>query len=354
MTEEKPPTITALLRFAIRGICFWEALSVALFLTLSVPAETTAASDSGKPTILYDTDIGPDCDDAGTLAVLHALADLDECHILGMAATVSSPWAAPCLDAINTYYGHPDLPVGTLKADGFLATSRYSKQVTTEFPNDLKNGSAAPNAVVLYRELLSGQPDGSVTVVAVGPMRNMRDLLESSGDEHSPLGGRDLVAAKVARLVVMGGNFPRGGAEWNLKQDTQSAHIVADEWPGQIIFSGGEVGNSIQTGASLSEATPPENPVRRAYELFVGAGKSRSSWDQTAMLYAIRSDPGLFRLSAPGRVEVDPNTGVSTFSPDESGQHHYLIKEATDDVIGSEIDELMIQPPKDHASRSAE
>ena len=63
--------------------------------------------------IILDTDIGPDCDDAGAMAVLHVLANNNEAEILGIMCCTSSQWGAPCIDAINTYYGRGYLPVGT-------------------------------------------------------------------------------------------------------------------------------------------------------------------------------------------------------------------------------------------------
>ena len=62
--------------------------------------------------VIFDTDLGADVDDAGAVAVLHALADLGEAEILAMGLSVKHPWSAPCLDALNTYYGRPDIPIG--------------------------------------------------------------------------------------------------------------------------------------------------------------------------------------------------------------------------------------------------
>jgi hypothetical protein len=229
--------------------------------------------------ILLDTDIGPDCDDAGTVAIMHALADLGEARILGAGVTVSNPWSAPTLDAINTWYKRPDLPIGTLKESGFLESgSPYTENVAKNFPNDLINGINAPDAILAHRKVLAAQADASVTMVAVGPLRNMRNLLNSVGDANSSLNGRDLIAAKVKRLVIMGGKFP-SGSEWNIEQDPVAAQSVVNNWPTEIVFSGAEVGASINTGHSLTSNTPADNPVRRAYELYVGANQDRPSWD---------------------------------------------------------------------------
>jgi hypothetical protein len=99
------------------------------------------------------------------------------------------------------------------------------------------------------------------------------------------------VKQKVRAWVCMGGRFPEG-REANLINDGPSAAYAVQHWPTPIVFSGWEIGNEIMTGARLREA-PIGTPVRRAYELYNGL-KNRQSWDQTAVLYAVRGlDGGL-------------------------------------------------------------
>jgi hypothetical protein len=52
----------------------------------------------------------------------------------------------------------------------------------------------------LYREVLAGQPDHSVTIISVGFSTNLARLLDSGSDSYSPLDGRALVAKKVRLL----------------------------------------------------------------------------------------------------------------------------------------------------------
>ena len=68
----------------------------------------------GAVKIILDTDMGPDCDDAGALALLHKLEKLGEAEILAVMHCTSSIWGPGCIDAINTYYKRPDIPIGTL------------------------------------------------------------------------------------------------------------------------------------------------------------------------------------------------------------------------------------------------
>ena len=66
-----------------------------------------------QPAIIFDTDIGSDCDDAGALAVLHKLADKEEIIILGtIFSSNANPYGIGTAAAINQYYGRGDLPLG--------------------------------------------------------------------------------------------------------------------------------------------------------------------------------------------------------------------------------------------------
>ncbi|MFZ5429168.1 MAG: hypothetical protein ACOZDD_02965 [Bacteroidota bacterium] len=63
--------------------------------------------------IIFDTDMGSDCDDAGALALLHAYATLGKAEIIGcIYSSGVVPYGAAVVEAINVYYGRPDIPVG--------------------------------------------------------------------------------------------------------------------------------------------------------------------------------------------------------------------------------------------------
>jgi inosine-uridine nucleoside N-ribohydrolase len=188
--------------------------------------------------VIFDTDMQSDVDDIGAMAVLHALADRGEIEILGTMVSVIYPWSVPCVDAVNTFYGRPDLPLGTVKGKGVLRTSSYARQIAEEFPHDLETDTA-PDAVELYRKLLAGQPDKSVVILTVGYLTNLAGLLDSQPDQWSPLKGRDLVQQKVKNWVCMGGIFPKG-LETNLRYDAPSSAKAINEWPTPIIFTGWE------------------------------------------------------------------------------------------------------------------
>ncbi|MDF2958478.1 MAG: nucleoside hydrolase [Paenibacillus sp.] len=296
--------------------------------------------------VILDTDIGPDCDDAAALAVLHALAGRGEADILGITHCTSSPWGAGCIDAINRYYGRSDIRIGTLKEPGFLDGEpyrKYNRFICESYPNPYSRGKQPEDAVALLRELLASEPDHSVVIIAIGPLPNLRLLLQSQPDRINALSGMELVARKVSELVVMGGAFP-SGMEWNFQMDASSAKLVAEHWPTQVMFSGFELGHEIMTGERLFLETPQHNPVRQSYELFLGRQGSRNSWDLTAVLYGVRGLAGYWKASPGGCVEVGDD-GASKWAAAPDRGRRYLKRSMDVLEIQNLLEDLLVQHP---------
>jgi inosine-uridine nucleoside N-ribohydrolase len=146
-----------------------------------------------------------------------------------MGVSGKNPWSPLCLDALNTHFGRPSIPLGAVKGSGFNKPSRYARQVAEEFPHSLESADDAPDAALVYRDVLAGEPDGSVVMVSVGQLTNFRNLLKTGPDQHSRLGGTELVKQKVKRWVCMGGRFPEG-QEANLVHDGPAANACRS-WP---------------------------------------------------------------------------------------------------------------------------
>jgi inosine-uridine nucleoside N-ribohydrolase len=262
-------------------------------LALLAPPLVRAGERAAVPVIL-DTDIASDVDDVGAVSVLHALANRGEAKILAMGVCVKNPWSPLCLSALNSWFGRPQIPIGVAKERALSDQSKYARAIAQEFPHELKRTDDAVDAVLLYRRVLAKQQDGSVVMVSIGPLTNLSNLLKTGPDEFSGLRGLELVRRKVRVWVCMGGKFPKG-REYNLISDGPAAAHVVRNWPTPVVFSGHEIGNEIFTGPGLRKATQ-KNPVRRAYELFNGLA-DRPSYDQTAVLYAVRGlDGGLANL----------------------------------------------------------
>lgn len=332
------------------------ACTASLFLAPLHPARAAA-----PVTVLLDVDLAEDVDDAGALAVLHALANRGEATILGVLVSSRNEHVVPCLDAINTWYGRPNVPIGyqrglqygyrNTKDAGRDVPSQYAEPVARAFPHDLARSSDAPDAALLARRLLASQPDRSVTVVTVGFLTNLRDLLDSRPDEHSPLDGEALVKQKVKEWVCMGGKFPDGqfpggGGEYNVMWDTAASVRAINDWPTPVIFSGFEIGARIKVGSRLRE-TPEANPVRACYQHYNGL-TDREAWDLTAVLYAVRGASNYWTLSDPGHCLMHARVthGYNSWIPAPGRSHRYLIEALPPAQMAKVLDELLLEPPR--------
>lgn len=311
--------------------------------------------------IILDTDIGPDCDDAGALALLNIYADMGLCNILAIGHCTSNPYGAGTIDAICRRYGRDDAEIGTWTGIRFLddeVCRRYNMPITLQHPNRYRD--AQPEDVVqVYRRVLAAQPDNSVEIIAIGPLNNISALLDSEHDDISPMTGRELVAAKVERLYMMAGMFRPSDAaraaeaerlcgkrieeyaEYNVVCDAVASRNVADNWPTPKSYLGWEAG-LMETGECLVNA-PEDHPVRMAYELWNGGRQCRRcSWDPMTVMYAIETDSKLVRNSRSGTVRFTPE-GYTVFTADEYGKDHYAELTADDETIVNYINRLLLK-----------
>ncbi len=299
--------------------------------------------DAAPVRLILDTDMSGDCDDAGTLALLHALADNGECELLAVLTNRKDTTraSAAAVDAINTWYGRPNIPIGTDKVGGVAhqRTSAYAPALRDNFPNDIGPDDRAPDALDVYRRVLSDQPDNSVVICSVGALSNLAELWRKAPD---------LVRRKVKLLVVMAGQFPTSAKpEVNASIHPEATKLVAEQWPTEIVWHGWEVGNRVITGSALKN-TPPANPVRRAYELKPYGRRpaidgGQPSWDQGAALYAVRGpQPELWEVVRGGRVAVDEKA-ITTWTPDPQGRQAYVKIPGKPDKLTAVIEALMVQ-----------
>jgi len=280
--------------------------------------------------IIFETDMCLDVDDVGALAALHALANNGEADLLAVCFNEVHPSGAAAIDAINTWYGRGDIPVGIYKRE--LADPDKSDYLAAlaKFPHDLDNKRAL-SAVEVYTDVLSKQDDQSVTVISVGFLNNLYDLLKAEPD---------LVAQKVDQLVVMGGVHNDG---FNLSRHNlvSASEYVIKNWPSPLIIS--QPGSRVLTGEAL-ENSPQENPVREAYyQFFNSCFCGRPSWDQMAVLYGVRGLSDYF---------TDGSEGVGSLRNGykwqmQAGYRTYLRKRLEDESYVWTIENLMLEPPQE-------
>ena len=312
--------------------------------------------------LIFDTDMGNDVDDVMALCMIHNLEKRGACTLLAVTVTKDHPQAAAFVDAVNTFYGRPDVPIGVVRQGATPEPGKFNKLAdertaagALRYPHDLRSGENAPEAVGLLRRLLAAEEDASVVLVQVGFFTNFARLLDSKPDEHSSLSGRDLVARKVKLLSIMAGafqtvNWNTRHLEYNVIKDVPAAQSLARRWPTPVVWSGFEIG--------VAAAFPHESieqdlgyvahhPLKESYYLYNALPHDRPTWDPTALLYAVYPDRGYFDLSPAGTVTVEDN-GATWFRPakDGKGPHRFLVMSPAQAArVREAIVHLSVEPP---------
>ncbi len=340
-------------------------INVIFFLTISAYAQIN---------IIFETDMESDIDDAAALGILHALSDNGECNLLAVMHNTSDEYGVGVIDAINTWYGRPDIPIGAYKKDDaisrwFGGKMEYTRSIALnpKFPKDKISRKDVPPALDVYKKTLLNADEKSVTILSVGWTTNLCDLLQDKD-------GYQLVNHKVKQLVLMGGGWdPPDTSNYRPQMNLlgnqviaaayESGKYVVENWPTPIVFSG-KVGAKVQTGAGLDD-TPLDNPVREAYRISFAKrgleiGDSHSS-DQTAALFAVRGASEHWELNTTGTPRIFLK--ADQWTPDNPGDNRFLrwhtiwdtsvdsehayLKFAQDpQFIAQVIEALMVQSPK--------
>ena len=285
---------------------------------ITVALMLIAMTSISQVKIIFDTDIGGDADDLGALAMLHNFVDKNECELLAVMSWSTNKYAVPAVDALNRYYSHPAIPIGIRKDEIFESKKNYNRIIAENFPYKLNNEDA-PDATDLYRKILAEQDDRSVSIVTVGPLANIKRLIQSKPDKHSPLTGSELICKKVKEFVIMGGKFPSGENEWNFNGGMQGVtKFVVENLQVPVVFSGFELGVQIKTAAVFNQIDK-NTPLYKGFlyfsqhatwmkDRFEGKILDNASYDQTAVLYAVRGGVGKYwEPVCGGYVEVDEN-----------------------------------------------
>lgn len=301
-------------------------LSLAL-LGLFLPVAPLSAQPEK---LIIDTDIGMDLDDVAAMGIMHMLMDLEEIEVLAIGIVNGSAQSVPFLDALNTWHGRPDLPIGVIKMTAPLSKNNYSSEMLESYPHDL-TAEAAPDVVTLYRQVLAAQPDRSVTLVSMAAATNIADLLNSPADSISPLTGRELVEKKLKLYLPSGGaetKFPRGKLGGNYRVDRVAAGVEVEQMPTSfpMIYVGSD--GKLRLGAQLNEKAD-DHFLRRTGEIaFKGEIKSFFTWDQVHLLYAAR--PALrdkWVLSEPGNIQVIEGDLLEWTPTPDRGRAYAVLKD---------------------------
>ncbi len=286
-----------------------------------------------KISIIYDTDMGNDIDDALALAMLYNYVDAGKVDLLGITISKANEYTIPYIDMMNRHYDHPDIPIGYVYEGETNEPGKYLKRTLETkldgkllFSLEKSLNDSIPEAYILQRKLLASQPDHSVVFIVVGFHTNIERLLESGPDEYSDLNGVELVRKKVKLLSVMAGCFDSARPEYNVVVDIPASQSLFEKWPGEVVISPVELGGAVlyPPNSILHDfGDPGTDPLCLSYAYYRTMPYYTPCFDLTSVLQAVEPKGDFFGFSGKGKVHVT-DSGVTLFEPKASGKHAYL------------------------------
>jgi purine nucleosidase len=203
-------------------------LRIVLVLGLFVGAALPAAAQQARTKVILDTDIGTDIDDGWALG--YALKS-PVFELLGVTVSdADTPQRARLACKLLHRLGRTDVPVAVGRQTAAVPPNRIDYQFMWAEDFQAYKPVATP-AVEFLADVIRRNP-GEVTLIAVGPLQNIGDLVRLHPD----------VVKLVKRVVLMSGSIGPNAwsssavAEWNVKLAIPEAQAVyAAHWPLTIV-----------------------------------------------------------------------------------------------------------------------
>ena len=308
--------------------------------TQSVVQPTVMTTNENPIQLILDSDFGSSTDDLFAIMMLHHYIDQGKVDLLGVVVDREGEKNAQLVDIFNTYYGHPDIPIG-LERNGVKNPRCF---IPYNGIVDLKNEQGKPlfarsyencdfpEGYKLYRKLLSKAQDKSVVVVAIGFVTTLSELFQSEADEYSPLNGLDLFEQKVKTVYIQSGRFESGDnlSGYNMRAASKQSAIFYDRLPKSvdIVMSPSNIGDAMDYSAKdvLVDLSSTElNPIKAVYTNYT-CDTGQRMWDTNCVVNAVLGDQE-YIMSPRGWVKfVDQgNESLMLFTPDPNGNARYQL-----------------------------
>lgn len=309
--------------------------------------------------IIFDTDLGGDCDDVIALDLLLSAQKAGECELIGVTYSYFCRAACGCIYEILRQHGSEKIPMGRMPIPEGRKEYRgtYAYPVVEKFGRaDTPTYDSVPDAVPVLRRLLAENTD--VTLVVVGSMTNIAALMASGPDDISPLDGIGLMRRSVKEIAVMGCSFrhqdarnPQPGSvaedgtlsptcEWNIFCDIPAARYMFDHCPVPLVCSPFELGFNLFSGQPVFDTGKGETPDSYSMQVYGCCDHGHHSWDPATALYALYGALPFFYRTVRGRIYLDEK-GIAFFDPMHGGNHCVLECALPPEKIGEEIDKRL-------------
>ena len=311
--------------------------------------------------IIFDTDLGGDCDDVVALDLLLSAHKAGECDLIGVSYSYTCRTAPGCIYEILRQHGCENIPIARMDipADSKPYAGTYATPVVEKFGDEnTPTYENVPEAVRFLRTLLACNEH--VTLVVTGSMSNLCGLMASRPDDVSPLDGMALMEKSVDEVAVMGCNFWHENAmnpdpgyiaadgtlmpvcEWNIFCDIPAARYAFHNCPVPLVCSPFELGFNMFSGGEMCRYGKGETPDSLSL-LVHGAGEhGQHSWDPATALYGIYGARPWFYKTVKGQIVIDEQ-GVAHFDTLHGGRQCLIECAQPREQIGADIDRLIMR-----------
>lgn len=299
----------------------------------------------GVPNIIIDTDLGNSADDALALQMLFKYRAEGKVNLLAVMGGCKVEKAKRLLDGFLHYYKADDVPLAFLGGDEpifemvpyFQMADSVYQDGTPWFPSTGVPMADRVPSWKQYRKTLSEAADNSVSIICIGGLTSLYELMESEGDDYSPLAGKALIAQKVKQLDVMAGcftkvklRFGKGflDIEYNVAADAYLAKKVLEDWPTALHILPIEEGMKFPSDHEevLSDyAWNPQSPMYLIYSHYNEWEKGDVGqywWDPVTVMHTVEPDK-YFDCTGQGVLSVS-DEGMTTFEEKADGKAHII------------------------------
>lgn len=307
--------------------------------------------------VIIETDLGYDCDDAVDLFFAHRMADLGYYNILAIVTPLTNWWSCAAIQAINTYNGRPNIPVGVIKtrSDVWIPVAdNYASALATNFPHTLSGSTNFDDAVSICRRILASSADQSITWIEIAPPGVIFCLFDQGPDGYSPLHSIPLWNKKVKEFVGVLGDMPQPDGSWGFEYDVNKYVYYATNiysMTNKITFIPGGWAVGYNTCGGYQTILPVDSPLKMALRLgfdFIGGGAAtRPGWGQLCMFYSIFGLGTNFTAQTVGTNFFDLSTGSNVWRGAVSVNEQYLLPlAASSNTVISYINSNIFSLPK--------
>jgi purine nucleosidase len=294
----------------------------------------------GRISVLLDTDIGSDIDDAVCLAYLLAHPD---CDLLGITTVSGEPVQRARMASAMCRVAGVDVPIRAGAEAPLLVAQRQPRapQAATLGRWDHRRDIEPGGAVELMRDTIRAHP-GEVTLLAIGPLTNVAKLFALDPE----------IPELLRSLVIMGGRYatsdPGWAVEWNVLLDPHAAAEVfraVRTRPGLLRAVGLDVTQQVTLPAEEVRArftAPVLAPALDFAEVWFSSGEPVITFHDPLAAATI-FEPDLCGFE-PGLVEVETDhaelAGLTRWQPEADGPHEVAVSVDADRYLSHFFDVL--------------